>query len=125
MGIRETQIQGLSAAARALVAGKRILLYGESIVRTFPDGRVEDLGEHDVFGSDVKKEKSGETFHGMFPEEETYPLYRYTFPDGHVFEEAVQAEPWSSGPVIFLALKNENGEWVEESLWLQEEIDNA
>lgn len=46
--------------------------------------------------------------------------------DGDYYEY-VQECPWSSGPVIFLALRKEtaNGPIVRESLWDEEEIDNA
>lgn len=38
------------------------------------------------------------------------------------FEEFVQAEPWSSGPMYFLALKRFDGTVVEESLWTENEM---
>jgi hypothetical protein len=41
-------------------------------------------------------------------------------------EEYVQAEPWSSGPVIFLALRySKCKQPVEASLWPEEEINNC
>ncbi|MEK9180319.1 MAG: hypothetical protein AAB897_02815 [Patescibacteria group bacterium] len=42
-----------------------------------------------------------------------------------MFYEEVQAEPWSSGPVFFLALQDEDGNWVAETLWPEEDIENA
>jgi hypothetical protein len=51
-------------------------------------------------------------------------LNRYTLPSGDVYEEYIQAEPWSSGPCYFIALKR-NGEVVYKSLWTDEEIANA
>ena len=84
---------------------------------------MEVLPERDVFGTNIRMEKSGESYIGMFDQE--YALHKYTFPDGRVFYEAVQASPWSSGPCFFLALKDERGEWVGESLWSEEEIENA
>jgi hypothetical protein len=62
-------------------------------------------------------------YHGMFDDE--YPLSEHTLPDGTVYIEALQAEPWSSGPCFFIALKTADGKWVEESLWDEETIRNA
>lgn len=118
MGIRKTQPMGLSERGRQIVEGKEVLLYRVEGRRIYPDGRVEEFRE-DVRGSDVASEKCG-SYEGMFGE--AYPLRRYRLPDGRVFEEAIQEEIWSSGPCIFLALKDADGEWVEESLWTEEEI---
>ena len=52
-------------------------------------------------------------------------LNRYTLPDGTVYEEFIQATPWSSGPCYFIALKDKHGKPVAESLWNDEEIANA
>jgi len=57
---------------------------------------------------------------GMFGEEE--PLRTYKLKDGRTAMEVVQAEPWSSGPVIFTCLEVD-GERIGE--WPQKEIDNA
>jgi hypothetical protein len=61
---------------------------------------------------------------GMF-NEEVYTLLKYETYDGLFVEEFVQAEPWSSGPHIFLALRFVNPEHLEiqESLWSEEEMD--
>ncbi len=48
-------------------------------------------------------------------------LHRYTMPNGSVFEEFVQAEPWSGGPCYYIALKNKKGAVVRQSLWTNEE----
>jgi len=90
----------------------------------YPDGREEEMLPKEVLASVVQQVPSGKSFTGMFPDE-VYPHYRYIFPDGKVYEDAVQASPWSSGPVIFLALRDENGDWVPESLWPQEAVDFA
>ena len=49
-------------------------------------------------------------------------LHRYTFPDGRVYEEYVQAELWSSGPCYFIALKTKKGTVVTQSLWADDEL---
>ena len=123
MGIRMDQHMGLNQWAAKFVAGTRVFLYTEKVERVHPDRRVEKFRPRRVYGSSVRKEESGSSFSGMFGD--TYPLHTYTFPDGRVYAESVQAEPWSSGPCFFLALKDENGAWVPESLWSEEAIANA
>jgi hypothetical protein len=49
-------------------------------------------------------------------------LHRYTLPDGRIYEEYVQAEPWSSGPCYFIALKNSKGNVISQSLWTDDEL---
>lgn len=52
-------------------------------------------------------------------------LYEYEIPDpagNYTVQEYVQAEPWSSGPMYFIALMR-NGQPVPESLWSEEEIE--
>jgi len=122
MGIRMDQYIGLNHRAEDLVAGKRILLYTKHETQIYPDGKTEVLDSKDIYGSDIKREESEEFYEGMFGDK--YLLNKYTFPDGRVYIEFVQAEPWSSGPMFFLALKDaETGEEIVESLWTEEEID--
>jgi hypothetical protein len=49
-------------------------------------------------------------------------LHRYTLPGGEVYEEYVQATPWSGGPCYFVALKDAKGEPVPQSLWSDEDL---
>lgn len=49
-------------------------------------------------------------------------LNRYVFPDGRIYDEFVQAAPWSSGPCYFLALKDKHGRKIKESLWTEKEL---
>ena len=60
---------------------------------------------------------------GIF-EEEVHTLLEYKLIDGNWVEEYIQAEPWSSGPVIFLALREKESKRVIVK-WPQEDIDNA
>lgn len=122
MGIRMDQHMGLNDWAINFVAGEQVPAYTEQGVRVYPDGKEEKFGRT-ITKSSVEMEPSGGHYFGMYGVE--HPLSKYTFPDGRVFYEAMQADPWSSGPVFFLALKDENGEWVKESLWSDEEIENA
>ncbi len=115
MGIRMDQLMGLLPWAEEFVAGTPVLCYTEEVTRIYPDGRKETCEPRLVHRSLVKEEKSGECFTGMFDQE--YSLSKYTFPDGRVYFERVEKEPWSSGPMFFLALQDAKGNWVPESLW--------
>lgn len=123
MGIRCTQFIGLNSWASDFVKGESVLAYTERGSRVYSDGREEPF-EHPVHASSVKREDTEKCWYGMFEGEET-PLAKYTFPDGRVYFEDVQAEPWSSGPLIFLALKDDKGNWIPESLWSDEEVQAA
>lgn len=90
----------------------------EAGTQTYYDGKVENFERKHQINA-VKIEPSGDTFEGF---EGPYYLSRYTLPDGRVFTEFLQAEPWSSGPMFFIALKDEEGNVVPESLWTDEEI---
>jgi len=70
---------------------------------------------------------SGNTFEGIFGgNEDTYKLYKYITNSGREVEEYIQAEPWSSGPCFFIALRYVNTKRpVIKSLWSQEEINNT
>lgn len=118
--MRTTQIFGLTEEALKLLNDYESIKINERGVRTYPDGRTEHF-EREVTKDPRKIEKCG-SFCGMFDEE--CPLHRYTMPNGKVYEEYVQADPWSSGPCFFLALRDENGP-IEETLWSDEDIDNA
>lgn len=117
---RSDQVIGLNSRAEKLIEGEQVLQYIEHVTRVSPDGRKEELGPNEVYGSSVLCEESGDTFTGMF--KNNYPLMKYTFPDGRILFEKVQAEPWSSGPMFFLALKDEQGKWVKKSLWTEKEM---
>jgi hypothetical protein len=52
-------------------------------------------------------------------------LYRYTLPKGEVYEEFIQATPWSGGPCYHIALKDRRGNVVRQSLWTDDELANA
>lgn len=51
-----------------------------------------------------KKEKIGEVL-GMC-DEHVCDLFRYEDNRGNLWDEVVQAEPWSAGPVIFLGIQS-------------------
>ena len=61
--------------------------------------------------------------YGMFDEE--IELSGYSFKSRNEIipaYEAVQSETWSSGPVIFTALEDKDGNWIDETLWSEEEM---
>ena len=113
---------GLNQWAQNLVKDKWVREYTEVVTRIYPDGRKETLEPREIRESLVRREESGELYLGMFDELGEYPLLKYAFPDGRVYFERVQRTKWSSGPVFFLALKDEKGEWVADSLWAEEAI---
>lgn len=93
--------------------------YTDYVRRVYKDGSEETLtlkGKKCL----VEREGSGDTVEGF----NSYPLVKYSFPDGRVLFEYVQDSPWSSGPVIFLALKDSDGKSIPESLWTDEEINS-
>ncbi len=120
MGSRSDQFAGLNPWARALVAGTPQPV-SEKGVRTSPDGS-QTAFERSFTVSDVRAQESTEFYHGMF--KDPYPLMVYLLPDGRRLQEFVQADPWSSGPVFFLALK-ENNEPLAASLWDEQAISEA
>jgi len=63
-------------------------------------------------------EKIGEC--GMFDD---YDLFKYKLKDGTWAEEFIQADPWASGPHVFVALKLSDGK--EIGLWPESEIENV
>ena len=117
---RSDQLIGLNEWASKLVRQTTTIV--EVGRKETTDGKwLEDFSRR-VLVPVAKIEKCG-GFQGMFETE--HPLNRYTFPDGRVFQEFVQAEPWSSGPCFFLALKDGEGREVLESLWSDEDINDA
>ena len=118
--MRCDQLIGLNAWAEDFVSSIRENCT-EYTVRLFEDNSVECSEPKEVQISQIQIEPY-DKFYGMYENE--YSLDKYIFPDGRIFHSYVQAEPWSSGPVIFLALKDENGEIIPESLWDEDEMDS-
>jgi hypothetical protein len=49
--------------------------------------------------------------------------FNYTVHDGKRFQEAIQVErEVGDEKVVFTAIKSEDGNWVDETLWSEEEI---
>jgi hypothetical protein len=114
-----TQFVGLNDRAKLLIQGEPVYDHKMTVIREYPNGE-EKREEKDIYVSSIKESKGDYKAFGMFEEE--IQLSNYTFPDGKVWKEKEQASPWSSGPMIFTALVDENDEWIEDSKWTDEEI---
>ena len=122
--MRCTQNRGLTPKALEILESHRKIIY--TVVeetREYPNGK-----RNTVCLANKRVHKELETVkeygdYGMFSE---CSLRQYTFSDKTVIEEYVQAEPWSSGPVVFLALRDGvTKKPIPESLWTEEEIDEC
>jgi len=94
--MRMTQFIGLSEKAREFLQNKCKL----DTVQIFRNGVLQKEWTEPV------REKWGTLF-GMFEEE--IPVFKYFLKDGSILKEVEQASPWSSGPVIFTCLEDEDG----------------
>ena len=61
---------------------------------------------------------TGEIITGMFGET-IHECKKYQDPDGDIWIEYEQCAPWSSGPMIFMALKSDH----DKIEWSQKDID--
>lgn len=104
--MRCTQIMGLSPKARSFLADR--LLY-RKVRCGCPDCRTEHVQDA---CSEVYKDAS---HLGMF--DDGPELLKHMLKDGTQVYEYVQGVPWSSGPMIFLALRSEDGVPIPETLW--------
>jgi len=109
--MRCSQIMGLSDGARKFLKKGEKLLWTDHIRRVFPDGSEEE----EVYEHCAVEIRPGEGSYGMFHE---FEFDEFVFPDGTVYEEYVQHEVWSSGPMIWLAIRHKDTkEPVKETLW--------
>jgi len=118
--MRCDQYIGLNDRGHKLVAGESVQVATDYVTRHYHDGRVVELPPQPVKEYTVKKDERGVEFYGMF--DDPYPLYEYTMSDGRVLKEYLQDEIWSSGPMFFIALLDENDNIISESLWTEEEM---
>lgn len=111
------KVAGLNVWAATMVADF-VLMYLETTTRIYPDGREEQFGPLPVFKSRTKKEVYG-SYAGAYGD--SVPLHKYTLSDGREYWEVEQKDiPWSSRPIVFLALRGSDGVLVPESLWSEE-----
>ena len=112
---------GLNEWARRLVLRKQKVR--EHGVRVFANGRKQEFSRWRRIP--VTRVEQVGVIRGVY-RAEVAKLHRYTFADGRVYEEFVQAERLSGGPCYFVALKTDKGEGsrvVLKSLWSLEEIE--
>lgn len=116
---RTDQFMGLNLRAiKFLNLTQQVQLGERRIMHRYPDGSTTDTDWQPVLGTTTKIEPH-RMLEGAFGNESQ--LLKYELSDGRKFVEDVQCAPWSSGPMFFLALKDEKGEWVKESFWTNED----
>ncbi|MFA6842993.1 MAG: hypothetical protein WCR33_01185 [Bacilli bacterium] len=100
--------------------------YFQKVFRAY-DGSDEWVEVENSEGTQLvsKPLEENEKVFGMFGEE-VYVLQQYEMDNGSIVEEYVQADPWSSGPCIFLCLRFQSTKkFVNKSLWKDEEIEKC
>jgi|SRR6266850_4358780 len=119
--MRAEQWIGLNDRAKALVKPNlNKFLYHEVGTRFYADGTKQDY-DFEQYGSDIVQHVY-RIYEGAFEGE--HQLNGYTFSNGEEWYEEIQLEPWSSGPMTFLALKRKaDDSWVKESLWTVADIE--
>lgn len=118
--MRMDQYVGLNSWARKKVLRKqRVRIVG---VQISPSGRVKPFDRWMTVPA-ARREVVGRIKGAWNPR--VADLYRYTMPNGEVYEEYVQADPWSGGPCYFIALMDRHGRAVPNSLWTDDEIARA
>lgn len=119
---RSWQYIGFSQAARKLL-GETVRVGTRVVIELDLQGHPTNTYTQDIFRPNYTKEERDrvDPFCG-----EEHVFYTYTFDDGRVWEDYTQAEPWSSGPCTFMALRDvKTKEPIAESLWPQANIDAA
>ena len=114
------QNRGFNSTAKEILApnGETFETY-----KVYPDGRKELISETNRdYHYTTETIKHIDSWYGEGPS-----LNKYTFNDGNVLYSGIQAEPWSSGPVTFLALyfDAECKNPVPGTLWSEKEIASA
>lgn len=116
--MRMAQYYGLNSRAKKLVHKK--VMAREVGTMHLPDGsrvkfdrrRPIPVAKKQVIG-DIK------TYDPRIP---LAQLFRYTLPDGVVYEEYIQEVLHSGGPCYFLALRSPDGTPLASSLWSNDEM---
>lgn len=116
------QYQGFNKAAMDLLNQKVKVGVLKGTI-TYTDGRKPEIVDEDVMEFPYTKEVYGERNPWY---DEKMSLHIYRFSDGRVLEDYIQAEPWSSGPCTFMALRDHvTKEPLVETLWDQDTIDRV
>ncbi len=118
MDMKAEKVVGLNEWAAKKVSPE--LRVSDKVVHAFSDGTYATIP---MFGAQVQKCKKEEYDGYVDLSCAIMPLHRYTMPDGKVYEEAVQDQPWDlHGLFVFLAFRDEKGMPVKESLWSEQEM---
>jgi len=115
------QPQGFTAAGNGILQ-EMVQIGTRSFVDTFLDG-TSNSGTHPIMAK-AYTEEVYETHNPWYDEKEDLLILRFN--DGRVLETYVQAEPWSSGPCTFYAIRDHvTKEPIPETLWSEDQIANA
>jgi len=117
--MRTDQIYGLNTWARSLVLATQVV--SEIGVRKYSDDTIEPF-IREVKVPVAAITKIGEIESAFAEGMVIADLSRYELPDGRIFDEYIQAAPWSGGPCYYLALKDGFGNPVPESLWTKKQM---
>lgn len=115
--MRAEQWIGLSPAAKAWLQ----MSVGEQTVEVFHSvngAAPTKVGEYTEVPRELHRVQAG----ALGGE---HPLYKYVTHDGIEIIEDIQLEPWSSGPMTFVALRGLDGKWVIPALWTRDAIDEV
>jgi hypothetical protein len=124
--MRCTQFIGLTEKAkRWLQKHCRKIEYVETTTRDYLD-KDGNVIKHEILPkvkrSILDSEDTPNVLKGMF-DEDSHILKQYFMHNGSTVEEFLQAEPWSSGPMQFLALRfRDTKSVIHASLWTDKEM---
>jgi len=110
---RSDQIVGLNARAGSYLGTNG----ATDIARHYRNDEL--ISEHTILACELSDRYAITDMLG----EEQIKWNKYLLKNGRWVYEYAQESPWASGPVHFLALKNEEGEVIKETLWTKEEMD--
>lgn len=119
--MRCTQWYGLHKNADKFIKSfGHTLVHTDFVRRVYPDGSKEELESRPHYKPNLEDQES-DRMAGMFQEME---LDNY-FLDGELlFEERVEHEPSSSGPMVHTALWDVKKDcWVPEAQWPKEDVE--
>lgn len=118
--MRTDQYMGLSPRAQAELSKFCEEADVHTVIR-FRDGRMQE--HHSVQTVPSYQVETIGSIEGAW-NDHVANLNRYSFPDGRVWEEFVQATPWSSGPCYFISV-TQDGDRLPRLDWTDEEIMGA
>src|SRR3989338_10018370 len=101
--------------------GKLRLVCVKETSYVYPDGRREGLNSAPIYRYPAKTEERGKFCRDGIE----YILNKHTLFDGQVYCEEVQTNSWLPPGYPFIALQDEDGSWVPESLWTEDEAKKA